>query len=356
MLRLISFLFFLGISTVAFSATCNIAVTANWNACVCSQTGLAPVSGDAVIVNSGVTLTFTTDPNFTGTLTINGTVVNNKANATWNGNIILNSGGELTLNQKLDIGTSSGCGYTLTVNGTGHLSLNGSGGSDLLSICNQKVAQSGGGCGTYPAGPLPYCDPGSGFTGPFVFNQGGLPIQLLYFDVTIPKNESHALIEWATSSEENFDHFEIERAGKDLTFSTIAEVPGAGYNTSSKIEYSAKDENPLIGIGYYRLKAVDIDKTYEYFKIKSVSYDGGRKLMVWANPASAKGFKYSINFEPRPNDRVVLVNQVGTEILSAPVKGTENEIIPDIAIKSGAYMLRYVSSDFHQTARVFIKD
>lgn len=354
--RLILLLFLLSISTVAFSATCNIAVSANWNACVCSQTGLAPVSGDAVIVNSGVTLTFSTDPNFTGTLTINGTVVNNKANATWNGNIVINSGGELTLNQKLDIGTSSGCGYTLTVNGTGHLSLNGSGGSDLLSICNQKVAQSGGGCGTYPTGPLPYCDPGTGFSGPFVFNQGGLPIELLYFNVSIPKNENHTLIEWATEDEENFDYFEIERAGSDLRFFSLLEVPGAGYNTNSIKKYSASDENPLVGINYYRLKAVDIDGTFEYFKIKSVDYNGNRRVLVSPNPTSGSSFKYSINFEPGPYDRVTLVNQVGTELFSAPVTGNENELTPNSKLKPGAYLLRYTSSNFQEVVRVFIKE
>lgn len=342
----------------AKAATCTIASTSTWSTCVCQETSAAPQSGDAVVVNSGVTLTLNNGgfTSFTGTLTIYGTLINSKANAVWNGTVTIKNGGQLTLQDKLDIGSSAGCGYTLVVENGGNLDLTGSGGSDLLSICGQKVAQSGGSCSTYPNLPLPYCEPSGGFTGPFVFNQGGLPIELLYFNVSIPKNENQTLIEWATEEEFDFDHFEIQRANKDLEFSTILEEPGAGYNTSSVKKYTAYDENPLVGIGYYRLKAVDIDGTVEYFKVKSVNYNGNRKLLVSPNPVSGTSIKYTLNFDPGPYDRVTLINQVGTELVSTPVTAIENELVLDSKLRPGAYLLRYSSPTFQYVARVFIKD
>jgi hypothetical protein len=219
----------------------------------------------------------------------------------------------------------------------------------------QIVVGSGGSKYTYKGSDLDVID---SQPKPITIDNTGsaLPIELLYFNVSIPKNEKHTLIEWATSSEENFDHFEIERAGGNLEFSTLLEVPGAGYNTTTLQTYSAYDENPLVGVNYYRLKAVDLDETYEHFKIRSVNYTGGRKLLVSPNPSSGSSLKYSINFEPGPYDRVSLINQVGTELFTAPVKAIENELVLDSKLKAGAYMLRYTSPDFQYVARVFIKE
>jgi hypothetical protein len=164
------------------------------------------------------------------------------------------------------------------------------------------------------------------------------------------------LIEWATEEEENFKHFEIQRAGKDLEFSTILEVSGAGYNTNTIQKYTTYDENPLVGTGYYRLKAVDIDGSVEYFKIKSVNYNGNRKLLVSPNPVSGTSIKYTLNFDPGPYDRVTLINQLGTELISTPVTAIENELVLDSKLRPGAYLLRYSSPTYQYVARVFIKD
>ncbi len=79
-------------------------------------------------------------------------------------------------------------------------------------------------------------------------------------------------------------------------------------------------------------------------------------MLVSPNPVSGSSFKYTINFDPGPYDRVVLVNQVGTELFSAPVTAIENELVLDSKLKPGAYLLRYTSPTFQHVARVFIKD
>ncbi len=192
-----------------------------------------------------------------GTLKITG-----PSAVTINASVEIKSGGQLIISSKLNLGTSSGCGYTLVAR-TGSI-IDVSTGSDRLLICGTDLLKgatsSCNDCGgtysgqcAYAPTNKPYCEPPSGnFSGPLGFDQNGgnaaLPIKLQYFNVSIPKKENHAVLEWATSMEENFEHFEIQRAGKDLEFATIVEVPGVGYTTNSVQEYSAYDENPLVVI------------------------------------------------------------------------------------------------------------
>jgi hypothetical protein len=248
--------------------------------------------------------------------------------------------GALVVTGKLNMAT----GTSIDVKTGGVVCCNDGGGScnlsDRISIGGTQIWDGTDGTVTGPA----YSD-----------GTYPLPIVLLYFRVSLNKEEKNVQVEWATEDEENFSHFVIERAGRDLKFSPLAEVPGAGYNTNSIKKYSTTDENPLVGIGYYRLKAIDIDGSYEYFSVKSVEYNGNKRMLVSPNPASGNGFTYTINFDPGPFDRVTLINQVGTELYSAPVTGTENEFVPESSLRPGAYLLRYTSPDFTEVARVFIK-
>lgn len=236
-------------------------------------------------------------------------------------------------------------GTSITINSGGILCCGAGGGA-----CNSSDRLSIGGNPVWSGNDGPVSGP--------AYSDGSqqLPIELSYFNISIPKNQNRTLIEWGTSSEENFSHFEIQRAGKDLYFNTILEVQGAGYNTNSLKEYSAYDENPLIGIGYYRLKAVDIDGSYEYFKVKSVNHGGGRRLLVSPNPTTGNSFTYSINWDPGLYDRISLLDAIGNEVYSAPVTALQNELQINKTLRPGAYLLRYTGPSFQEVTRVFIKD
>lgn len=324
-------------------------------------------SGVALTINSGATLTVGASGNpkdFTSvnnnTLTVAGTliiygnlIVQNSLNFNITGSVIIY--GSITFVN----------GGTLTVSGTGNLQVSGS----VTGGNNSDIVTSGGGT-IGIGGNLNLGGGGSSISGPNgSITVGGscsvngaacpatvTPIVLSYFIVSIPENSNRTLIEWATSSEENFSHFEIQRAGKDLRWNTILEVQGAGYNTNSLKEYSVYDENPLIGVGYYRLKAVDIDGSYEYFKVKSVNHGGGRRLLVSPNPTTGSRFSYSINWDPGLYDRISLIDAIGNEVYSAPVTTLQNDLQINKTLRPGAYLLRYTGSSFQEVTRVFIKD
>ena len=100
-----------------------------------------------------------------------------------------------------------------------------------------------------------------------------LPVELSLF--TVQKNSaSTVLVSWATLSEKNNDHFEVQRSTDGIHFYTIAQLPGHG-NSSVLNEYSFLDENPEEGINYYRLLQVDFDGKSSYSPIRQVDFTSG---------------------------------------------------------------------------------
>jgi hypothetical protein len=161
-------------------------------------------------------------------------------------------------------------------------------------------------------------------------------------------------LHWATDMEENFDYFEIQRSiFNGLNFETIGEVQGAGYNTVTLQEYTYIDPTPQLGINYYRLKAVDLDGTFEYAGVAAVIYNGVKKFEVYPNPASGEQISFITNFSPSEEDRIVLISSTGKLILDKPVSGIHERAIKE-SLQSGIYFLRYTSRDYVRTIRVAV--
>jgi hypothetical protein len=83
-----------------------------------------------------------------------------------------------------------------------------------------------------------------------------LPVELVSF--TCSNTENGTLLQWKTASEFNSDYFTIERSGDGINFDSIGRVNAAG-NSNVPTQYAFIDSNS----GYYRLKMVDIDGTFE---------------------------------------------------------------------------------------------
>lgn len=85
-----------------------------------------------------------------------------------------------------------------------------------------------------------------------------LPIELYSFTGELIDRESY--LYWTTLSEYNFSHFEIFHATDVTSFYKIGTVNAAG-NTDIKQDYRFIHPNPVPGINYYRLAAIDNDGT-----------------------------------------------------------------------------------------------
>jgi hypothetical protein len=385
-MKLILILSFVSVHFLSFGQ-CNVTTTINWvntttPACQADNTLQIGATGIVTFDNPGdtygtenVSVIYVTGIlNLNAGVTINanivvqnGGLVNINANVTLRGNVTVNAGGVMDIGGRLDLGVSSGaCNRSLTIQPgppAGQLILNG-GSSDKLYVCGNEIFRGGssGVCDPFPVGDGPFCAGDPPFSGGTIIPQDGLPltlvpsgvqpIKLLFFTASLEND--NVLLKWATEEEEGFDHFEIERASSNLNFSAIAEVPGAGYNTTTYQEYSWLDENPLIGHNYYRLKAVDLDGSYEYFNVVFVTTTGKKGFSVFPNPSNGRNIKYRINFDFTSGDRIILLNGMGKEIQSSPVSNIEDYLNLSEGLKPGVYFAKYSSPGFEETVKFVV--
>ena len=112
-------------------------------------------------------------------------------------------------------------------------------------------------------------------------------------------------IDWATVSEINCDHFEIERSANGIDFINLGFIKGQGFSSTNH-SYSFYDEQPIIGTNYYRIKEFDKDGKYTYSGVVSVEYDKFDFKMS-PNPVSNQ-----IRIESsKPIEKIEIINAVG---------------------------------------------
>jgi hypothetical protein len=95
-----------------------------------------------------------------------------------------------------------------------------------------------------------------------------LPIQLSTF--TGQKEGAKNRLEWITSSERDNDYFTLEKSQNGAEFVFLAEVDGAG-DSNEELNYFSYDNDPYLGITYYRLKQTNFDGQFTYSNIIALS-------------------------------------------------------------------------------------
>lgn len=110
-----------------------------------------------------------------------------------------------------------------------------------------------------------------------------LPIELSHFD--LKQIQRAVQLSWITNSEINNDFFTIERSSDTQNWETIKQVNGAGTSIHQN-SYQILDENPFIGMNYYRLKQTDFDGAFTYSDIKLIEFDelSKKQLNLFPNP------------------------------------------------------------------------
>lgn len=162
-----------------------------------------------------------------------------------------------------------------------------------------------------------------------------LPVTLSNFNAT--RNEKNILLSWATASEKNASHFEIERSADASQFTTVGRV--SARNTITGASYSYTDNSAAAGTVYYRLKNVDRDGTYEYSKIVTVEGHGAQSnVKLTANlvnsvlPVSFKGAEGA--YELR------IVNLAGTLLQRQTVSNVASVQMNIASLAPGFYLLQ----------------
>lgn len=170
-----------------------------------------------------------------------------------------------------------------------------------------------------------------------------LPVELTKFDVK--RNENKVNLIWATATELNNDHFEIQHSVDGKNFKPINQVKGNG-TTPVSTSYNFDHLTPSVGINYYRLKQVDIDGKYEYSPIRSILF-GKNKISV--SPTFAKE-NVTIYVSDEQSTNFGIYNLAGQQVLSGKAIGQQR--IDVGFLQTGMYFIR---TEFGDVIR-FIKE
>lgn len=117
---------------------------------------------------------------------------------------------------------------------------------------------------------------------------GILPIELVEFRAD-PAGSSVGL-SWATASEKDNAWFTVERSVDAVDFSPVLRMPGAG-NSSEMLLYEAKDEAPLPGISYYRLRQTDLNGAWTLSPTVVVETKPDGTFTIFPNPGSGSAIR-----------------------------------------------------------------
>jgi len=187
-----------------------------------------------------------------------------------------------------------------------------------------------------------------------------LPIELLSF--TAEPVNSNVNLNWRTATETNNDFYTIERSLDDQVFDTVCIVKGAG-NSSSVLNYSAEDLNPLNGTSYYRLKQTDFDGKYTYSQLVPVFRNAADKIeyQLFPNPVTfGQNSQLKIN-SPDVGSVLLVVRDIsGKEIYANVVILQKNvnsfvAVDPEKKLSPGLYMVVATSDNTIFKEKLIVK-
>ena len=317
-------LLFIGSANV-FAGNGQANTTGNWNnpsTWLINGSARIPTCGDTVLIPAGYTVTVNTQIDLS-TCSVPLYIVVDGTFQFTNGN-------------KLDLS----CGSIVRINAGGLLkkATAGGGNSTLISICGTTEWNAG-------MGDLP---------GPVTLGSG-LPIKLLMFQAA--PDGKRVLIDWATATEINNDHFNIERASESLDFYSIYETPGAG-NSDLTLYYKAIDNSPLEGLSYYRLKQTDYDGTFTYSDPVAVYYSQRDRFeIVSVSADQEKNLTLLFQDKTKENCHLAVLNLLGTKVFEMDIhaeRGTNKEMLSIPELASGLYFVT-LSSQYTSLSRKFFK-
>ena len=112
-----------------------------------------------------------------------------------------------------------------------------------------------------------------------------LPLELLYFKI-IDQTASNLKLEWASASEMNVSHFELEQSIDAFSFELVNIIPAKG-NSNKLRTYNDELALDKPGTYYFRLKIVDVDGSFEYSEVLATEINAKGNYGLFPNPSQS---------------------------------------------------------------------
>ncbi len=164
------------------------------------------------------------------------------------------------------------------------------------------------------------------------------------------KKGKTSLVTWETINEKNLSEYAIERSSDGVNFKAIGYEKPKASNVSEKVTYSFVDEEPGIGINYYRLYSKDLDNTGTFSKIVSIDFSAGIKVKTFPN-----SFLETLNIEMAVEQSIEddvsigLYDIAGKQVLNKKMVGqnrSANFSLPTNDLVPGSYLIRVKAGNY----------
>jgi hypothetical protein len=185
-----------------------------------------------------------------------------------------------------------------------------------------------------------------------------LPVELVSF--TGWNQGSVNILKWVTASELNTSYFEVQHSTTSNNWEAIGRQKAAG-NSNTPLTYDFTDNNPQIGVNYYRLKMVDNNGTFKYSNVINIQNDRvnvNEFSRVYPNPTSGN-LTVEILSTILYNTEISVLDILGRNLLDNPAtltKGLNTLQFNFSHLPKGTYILRFSDTDGKSHYSKFVRD
>lgn len=196
-------------------------------------------------------------------------------------------------------------------------------------------------------------------SGTAVTANGVLAVKLLDFKGKYVEGANE--LTWFTGSEQDNDHFDLQRSKDGESFETITTIKGKG-NSSEIVSYKSIDAQPFAGVNYYRLRSVDQQGMGTYSEIISIYSPNGKRIeFEGVHPNPTNGNIFADFYVTENTSLTVEVRDLSGQLVktyNATVAAGKNSLESDVReLDNGLYFItvRDLQSGEKYTSR-FVKE
>ncbi|MEI9945663.1 MAG: M14 family zinc carboxypeptidase [Chitinophagaceae bacterium] len=184
-----------------------------------------------------------------------------------------------------------------------------------------------------------------------VYKNGSSTLPVTFTSIKAIAGKDDVKVIWQAQTNDQHDHFEIERSADGMSFNVIGKVFTTGY------DFSFTDIDPLPGVNYYRVKGVDKDSKYDYTAIVSARLNRIIALRIYPNPVQQQ-LQLTINSATASKYHFEIISPAG-QVMWKSVKDVQQGVhtieLPAENLSAGMYLLKVSTNNEMILKESFIK-
>ena len=185
------------------------------------------------------------------------------------------------------------------------------------------------------------------------------PLPVLFANVKAYEKNNGVQIEWSNMTEKDVASYAVERSPNGTDYSGISQQSPSS-NQNDKVDYSAFDANPVLGISYYRIKATETTGKIVYSKILSVNIGSANKgLRLYPNPVIGNQVTINLSNIKRGQYTLRVINTAGQDIFRQTINNQSSSLTQTldlpVSVKAGVYNMVITGSDYRETKTFVIQ-